>query len=87
MREQSITLTRGQLRRRAITALSEAVREMEHNRPKDAWMSYGEALTYEYLYNELLYNYPQYNLEYDSLFRHSELFQALCEEWDDLIHG
>lgn len=84
MREPAICLTKGMLRWRAINALSDAVNALQADRMTDAWLNYGEALTYEALFDEMLSQQPTFNFRTDSLYNSSTLYKSLSNLWIDL---
>lgn len=84
MREPTISLTQQQLRRRAITALTDAVKAMQAGRTTDGWCGYGEALTWEELHDELLSQQPHFDFRCDSLYNSCALYKSLINLWIDL---
>ena len=77
----NVNLTIDLCRIRAIAAISNAIRAIERHNLIDAFMSYGEAMTYEFIYDS-----SQSDIEINSLFRDSDKYRALVVEWSNALN-
>ena len=77
----NVNLTVDLCRIRAIAAISNAIRALERHNLIDAYMSYGEAMTYEFIYDS-----SQSDIEINSLFRDSDKYRALVVEWSNALN-
>ena len=77
----NVNLTVDLCRIRAIAAISNAIRAIERHNLIDAYMSYGEAMTYEFIYDS-----SQSDIEINSLFRDSDKYRALVVEWSNALN-
>lgn len=79
--KNTVNLTVELCRIRAIAAISNAIRAIERHNLIDAYMSYGEAMTYEFIYDS-----SQSDIEINSLFRDSDKYRALVVEWSNALN-
>ena len=79
--KNTVNLTVELCRIRAIAAISNAIRAVERHNLIDAYMSYGEAMTYEFIYDS-----SQSDIEINSLFRDSGKYRALVVEWSNTLN-